>query len=267
MSYCRNCGAELKGNEKFCPACGVSVSGTERKVETRTKRSDGVKIILFVVGGIILLISIGLLFGGGALFWLNTSLTDSEGFITTKSHQLQTDSYAIAFQHINIEVGEVVGRWGVWQPSPGDFVTIKITVSSNDPSKKVFIGIARASDATLYLNDVEYDEITRFNVSPSRTIDVEYTTHSGDTVPSAPTTQTFWTISEHGAGTQTLEWSPEPGNYWIVLMNEEGSAGIDSTIELGAKIPLLFIVGSVLLAGGIVALIIGGIIIYFGIRR
>lgn len=266
MPYCQNCGAELKGDETFCSVCGVSVKGAERGVEARVRKTDGTRIILFVVGGFITLIAVGLLVGGGALFWLNTRHTVN-GFITTSSHPLTTASYAMAFQHLNIEVGDVVGDWGVWRPSPGDFVTIKITVSSNDPSKNVFIGIAKASDAMSYLSDVEYDELTRFSVSSSRTLEVEYTAHSGDTIPSAPTTHTFWTASRHEAGTQTLEWSPEAGNYWIVLMNEDGSKGVDSTISLGAKIPLLSTLGSMLLAGGIIALIIGGIIIYFGIRR
>lgn len=267
MPHCRNCGAELKGDEKFCQACGVSVSVTERITKTRTKKSDGIKLILFVVGGIFLLISFGLFLGGSALFWLNTSLADNEGFITTESRQLQTDTYAITFQHVDINVGEIVGGWSVWQPSPSDFLTIKITVSNNNPPKKIFIGIASASDATLYLNDVEYDEITTFDLSISRTIDVENVSHSGNTVPSAPNTQTFWTTQEQGAGAQTLEWSPEPGSYWIILMNEDGSVGVDSTIRFGVNIPLLSTIGIAMLVGGIVTLIIGITIIYFGIRR
>ena len=266
MPYCQKCGAELKGDEAFCAVCGASVTGAERGAEARARKTDGVKVILFVVGGFITLIAVGLLIGGGALFWVHTSHT-VDGFITTSSHPVTTASYAMAFQHLNIEVGDVVGDWGVWRPSPGDFITIKITVSSNDPSKNAFIGITKASDAMSYLGDVAYDEITRFSVSSSRTIEVEYTAHSGDTIPSAPTTQAFWTASRHGAGTQPLEWSPETGNYWIVLMNEDGSKGVDATISLGAKIPMLATIGSMLLAGGIIALIIGGTIIYLGIRR
>lgn len=267
MPYCRNCGAELKEDERFCPACGVAVAGFERRVERRARKTNGVRIILLVLGGIVLLVAFGLFVGGAALFWVNTSLADSEGFITTESQQLTVDSHAIVFQHIDIEVGEVVGRWGVWRPSPGDFVTIKIIVSSNDPTKNAFVGITEASDAALYLNNVEYDEIERLSVSPSRTIEIEYRAHSGEAAPSAPTAQTFWTVSKHGSGTQTLEWSPEAGSYWVTLMNEDGSAGVDLTIRLGAKIPLISAVGSILLVGGVIALIIGSAVIYLGIRR
>ncbi len=266
MPYCQKCGAELKGDEAFCAVCGAPVTGAARDTAARARTTNGVKVIMLVVGGFIMLIAVGLLLGGGALFWVNTSHT-VDGFITTASHPVATASYALAFQHIDIDLGDVVGDWGVWRPAPGDFVTLRITVSSNDPSKNVFIGITAASDATSYLGDVAYDEITRFSVSSSHTLDVEYTAHSGDTIPSAPTTHAFWTTSRHGAGTQTLEWAPEAGNYWIVLMNEDGSKAVDATISLGVKIPLLATIGSGLLAGGILALIVGGIIIYLGIRR
>ena len=266
MPYCRSCGTELKENERFCPACGVAVAGIERRA-VRARKTDGLRIVLLVLGGIGLLVALGLFVGGGALFWVNTSLTDSQGFIATESEQLTVDSYAIVFQHIDIDVGEVVGRWGVWRPSPGDFVTIKIAVSSNEPSKNIFVGIAEASDAAQYLNNVTYDEITRFSVSPSRAAEIEYQTHPGGGIPSDPTTQTFWRVSKHGPGTQTLEWSPEAGSYWIALMNEDGSAGVDLTTNLGARIPLLSIVGSILLAAGVIALIIGGVMVYFGVRR
>jgi hypothetical protein len=266
MPYCKNCGAELRGDAKFCPACGASITGVERRVETIARKTDGIKIVLFAIGGFITLIAIGLLLGGGALLWLNTSHTIG-GFITTESQQIETNSYAIAFQNVNINVGKVVGEWGVWRPSPSDFVTIKITVSNSNPAKNVFIGIAKASDATSYLNNVEYDEITRFSVSSSRSIEIEFFTHSGNTAPLAPTTPTFWTASKHGNGTQTLEWSPTPGNYWIVLMNEDGSKGLNSTITLGVKIPILSTIGLMLLFGGIIAIMIGGVVIYLGIRR
>lgn len=128
-------------------------------------------------------------------------------------------------------------------------------------------GIAEASDAMLYLNNVTYGEITRFGVSPSRALEAGYRTHAGGATPSDPTTQTFWRVSKHGSGPQIPEWSPESGSYWIALVNKDGSAGVDLTMKLGAKIPLLSIVGSVLLVAGIVALVIGGAMVYFGVHR
>ena len=50
-------------------------------------------------------------------------------------------------------------------------------------------------------------------------------------------------------------------------MNEDGSAGLDDTVSLGARIPLLSTVGLGLILGGIVGLAVGVIMLYFGARR
>ena len=267
MPYCERCGAELDDGAKYCPSCGTPVGIPQIRIERRGRMPSAARILILIFGSIILLVGIALLVSGGALLVVNTGLTDSEGFITTNSYGLERDSYAIVSQPINIDIGEIAGEWGVWRPSPGDFVTIRLTALSNDPSKNVFIGIAPEEDVQSYLFDVYHHEVTRFSISPSRDLTVEYTTHPGESVTSDPASQTFWTVSQHGTGKQTLDWAPEAGNYWVVLMNEDGSAGVDSTITLGAKIPLLLTIGLALFGGGAIALIIGGIMIYFGVRR
>lgn len=267
MPYCEKCGSELREGEKFCSICGSPVTTLARQKDGKAERSDGTRILFLIFGGIILLVAFGLLLGGGTLLLLNASLIDNEDFLTTESYQLERDSYAIAFQDIDIDVGEVTGTWGMWQPSPSDLVTIKLTGLSNDPSRNIFFGIAKGSDVEEYLFDVYYDEITQFSISSLQSLNVEFNTHPGDSVTSEPASQTFWIVSDHGVGTQTIEWSPEVGNYWIVLMNEDGSATIDFNITFGAKIPLLYTIAVVLLIGGVIALLIGSVIVYFRVHQ
>jgi uncharacterized membrane protein len=50
-------------------------------------------------------------------------------------------------------------------------------------------------------------------------------------------------------------------------MNSDGSAGVDISIELGAKVPWLLGVGIALLVGGGLALIIGSTMIFLAVRR
>jgi len=266
MPYCQKCGSKLEEDAKYCASCGTPVYVSEARVRREKGGPSALKIVLLVIGGIFLLIAFGLLVGGGTLLWLNTNLTDSGGFITTKSSQLATDSYAIVLQHVDIDLGESMAGWGLWGPSPSDFVTVKISGSNNDPSRDIFIGIARESDVSPYLSNVDYDKVTRFDVSTSGFVTVEYARHTGRATPSSPTSETFWVASKHGSGTQTLEWNPEAGNYWIVLMNEDGSASVDLTVVAGAKVPLLSTIGLALFVGGVVALAIGVLMIYFGVR-
>ena len=223
------------------------------------------RILLLIFGIIILLGSVPLLFGGGVLLWVHIALTDSEGFITTDTHQLERGSYAIVTEPADIEFDEEWNwGWGWHQAwDLGDLVTFKVEGSNNDHSKGIFIGVAEESDWKAYLSDVEYDEITDFSLDP---FDVEYMNHPGSSVPAAPTSQTFWTAEMSGTGTQTLEWKLETGTYSVVLMNQDGSQGLDLDIAVGAKVPLIFGVGVGLVVVGIVALVVGILMIIFAIR-
>ncbi len=267
MPYCQKCGAELDENARYCPSCGNPTSAPQVIIERAERSSSGARIVLVIFGGIVLLVAFGLLVGGGALLWVNMRLIDSEGFLATSSSGFETDSYAIAFQHVNINFGEGTIERAAWSPSISDFVTIRINGSSNNASKNVFIGIARDSDVTAYLNNISYAEVTHLSISSSRTVTVEYAAHAGQAAPAGPTSQTFWVASKHGSGEQTLEWSPEAGSYWVVLMNEDGSADVDLDVSLGVKIPLLSTIGLALVAGGVVALAIGIVVIYLGVRK
>jgi hypothetical protein len=216
------------------------------------------KIVLLVFGAIILLIALALITGGGALIWLDKAHTDSEGFITTNTIQLDRGSYAITTKPADIDLES----W--WFGERHHIVTIKVQASSEDPSKQIFIGIADEADVQTYLSGVDYDEIRDFRVHPFR---VFYTNHPGNSAPAAPASQAFWVVSKYGSGAQTLEWELETGNWVLVLMNADGSRGVDVSGSIGVKAPWIFWVGIGLLVGGIVLLIIGVGLILLGTRR
>ena len=216
------------------------------------------RIVLLVFGAIILLVSLALIAGGGALVWLDKAHSDSEGFITTDTIHLDKASYAITTQPADIELESV------WFVDRHDIGTIKVQASSENDSKQIFIGIADEADVKAYLSGVNYDEIKEFRVLPFR---VYYTNLPGNSSPAAPTSQTFWVVSEHGSGTQTLEWEVETGDWVLVLMNADGSAGVDLSGSIGVKTPWVFWVGLGLLIGGIVLLIIGVGLVLLATRR
>ncbi|NQS88638.1 hypothetical protein HQ584_02455 [Patescibacteria group bacterium] len=225
------------------------------------------KIVLLVFGIIVLLVSVGLLLSGGVLMWAERTIKDSEGFYSTKTVYLERNSHAIVTKPADIYLkGEWDRGWPFlgkcWDPS--DFLTLKIESSNNDPSKQIFIGIAEISDLKAYLSDVEYDEITHFRI---HRFELDYTNHPGSSEPAAPTSQTLWITSAHGAGTQILEWGIEPGSYSFVLMNEDGSTGLNLSVLVGVKIPPLLWVSGGLLVGGIVVLVIAALMVYLAVRR
>ncbi len=221
------------------------------------------KIVLLVFGVIILLISIGLLFAGGTLMWVDKAHIDSEGFINSNTIQVERDSRALVTGPIDIDATalRVLERMGL-------VTDFEVEGWSNDSSKGIFIGVAEETDVEAYLSNVAYDEMTFTDFGWQLSIDeVTYTRHSGSSTPPAPTSETFWTASAQGAGTQTLEWETEVGRHSIVLMNDDGSAGVDLSVIYKVNIPSIFGLSLGLLIGGVVVLIVGGFMVYLAVRR
>ena len=227
---------------------------------------SGGRIVLLVFGVIVLLISLVLLLPGGVLIWAERTLRDGEGFYTSKTIELDRDSYAIVTEPANIDLGDE-WEWLPWVRSwgPSDFLTLKIEGSSSDSSKQIFIGVAETSDLEGYLTGVEYDEITDWEF---RRRSPKYTNHPGTSEPLAPISQAFWTASAHGAGTQTLEWAIESGTYSFLLMNEDGSRGLDLEASIGIAVPsVLGGIGVGLFIGGLVVLALAVLMLYLAVRK
>ena len=223
---------------------------------------SGGKIALLVFGIIFLVGALVLMAGGGGLTWLSITLENDNALFASRTSSLKTNSYAIVSEPFDIDwYDESQGeRWG------GDFVKVKVEAESNDSSKGVFVGIAREADVDDYLVGVQYDEITEWTSDPFDDPEVEYRPHHGSLPPSDPTAEAFWEVSVHGSGRQTVEWKPEMGRWVLVIMNEDGSAGIDVSGALGAELPWLFWLGLGLVFVGVLALVGGAVMVYFAAR-
>ena len=220
------------------------------------------KVVLLVFGIIIVLVAIPLLLGGGTFLWVDIAHRDSEGFVTSNTIQIEKGSHAIATGPIDID--EVALKVLDWLGLATHF---KVEGRSNDPSKQIFIGMAEESGLEAYLSDVDYDEMSFYDIGWLSFDKVTYTNHPGSSEPADPLSQTFWRVSEHGSGTQTMIWETEVGSHSIVLMNDDGSAGLDLSAVFGVKLSSIvgWIVG--LLIGGIVVLLLGAFMIVSAVRR
>ncbi len=216
------------------------------------------KIVLLIFGVLILLVGVGVLFAGGTLVGVERAFRDNEGFITTRTIHLQRDSYAVVTQPAHIDLGPD-WPWG-WV----SLATIKVEAASADPQREIFMGIAESDDVQAYLSGVAYDELIEVDIHPFR---AAYRAHPGTAAPQAPAAQGFWRASASGAGMQTLKWELEPGEWVLVLMNADGSLGIELQGAVGARVPWLFTVGLGLLIGGVVVLGVAVLMIYFAVRR
>jgi len=129
---------------------------------------SGGRILVLLFGILLMLGSVPLLLGGGALLWVDLALTGDDGFFTTESYQLERNSYAIVTESAHINIDEEWnwgwGWFGDWDL--GDLVTFKVEGTNRDTSKGILIGVAETeeSDWREYINDVEYDEIINFSI-------------------------------------------------------------------------------------------------------
>ena len=218
------------------------------------------KVVLVVVGSVLALIGLGLLAGGGFLLWAHETKRDDQGYYTSGVLALRTDTYALTAE--GIEIADVPDQLF----TKGRFGQVRIRGTSQS-GKDVFFGIAPADDVDSYLENVAHDQIKDISftgdVSPER---IEYRRTEGRAAPADPAAQTFWAASASGAGEQTLYWNVSGGDWAIVAMNADASAGVAVDATVAAKAGFIIWVAIGLLVGGLAVLVVGGLLVFLGAR-
>ena len=201
------------------------------------------KIVAIVIGVLLILIGLALLVPGGILLWLNGA-GDSQGYINTSSHSLDSGGYALITPDVKLELGS--GDW-----IPGDWA-VQIRARSADDAP-LFVGMGPSADVRNYLSGVPYDEVTNIGWFASGGID--YRNSDGGRAPATPPgQQTFWVVQREGPGTQTVQWHIQSGDWTVVLINADGSPAVSADVSLGAHLGFLLPLGIGLTAGGVVLL-------------
>lgn len=214
-------------------------------------------IALVVTGSLASLLAAGLLLIGGLALWGNSQKV-SDGYLSTDTHQFGAGTRALATENldVNLDTGDVV-------LDTGDLGKVRLQVDSRN-DKPVFVGIARTSYVKDYLAGVSHTTLTDVDTSP---FNADYNDHAGNRRPAAPADAHIWAASEQGSGKQTLNWEIQDGDYSVVVMNADGSRGVDADISTGANVPFLDDLGWTAVGSGSFVLIIGIALLVMGIRR
>jgi hypothetical protein len=211
-----------------------------------TRRTwSGRRTALLVAGGLLAVFSVGSLAGGGAAL-VTAQQRGDDGFITGSPGRFTTDTYAIATPSVNVDaagpdaayVEDLVGK-------------IRIQVQSVSPGTSLFVGVGRADDVARYLDRVTYDKVDQFDTGP---FEVDYKRHAGGQPATAPAAQTFWVASDTGTGSRNLIWPVTSGDWTVVIMNTDASAGIEADVTAGVTLPILRPIA-------ITALVVGGLLL------
>ena len=214
------------------------------------------RIVSAVIGVLLALCSLGLLGAGGVALWASTTQRHGGNI------DLGTWSYRSAGYAVVSSTAELYGATG-GLPAPRSLLgTVRISVTPAPGACPVFAGIAPAGAAGRYLAPVGYDTvrgITRHNVT--------YTGHHGGAPATAPARAGIWAAQAAGPGTQTLTWPDRGGSWTVAAMNANGSRPVAVRISVAASLPALPWIAAGLLAGGVLVLAAGVILIALPARR
>jgi hypothetical protein len=210
----------------------ASLSPPPTRPPRRSGAQIGAGIALAIVAAITLTLS--------ALAIWGDSKTDSAGYVSTKTDRFTTSSGAIATDNLDIDGAG-------WLVDHDVLGKLRLRADARN-GKPVFIGIARSRDVEQYLSGTGYAELTDIDSSPFK---ATYRDHAGSHAPGVPSGQGIWAASTHGPGTQTLNWDVEDGNWSVVVMNADGSRGVDAGVSAAARIAWLDTAGWILLGTGV----------------
>jgi hypothetical protein len=229
---------------------------TNNKTQTSPKRSTAARVSLLVGAGVASLLAVSALGLAGLAFW-GDSQKDERGYVSTGSERFAASTHALATDSLDMDLD---GAEGLIDAT--GFGDIRLDVAPQT-DKPVFVGIARTDDLSAYLADVSHTTVTDLDYEP---FEASYSPHAGGRNPAEPGGERIWAASTQGAGPQTLTWEAEDGDWSIVVMNADGSPGVEADVSAGAKLPFLTPLGWSALGGGALLLLAAIALAVLGIR-
>ena len=220
------------------------------------RRSRAARVSLFIGAGIAAFMAVGALGLGGLALW-GESQKDDRGYISTDSERFGASSHALATENLDIDLDgaqELVDATG--------FGEIRVDVAPR-AGKPVFVGIARTDDVSAYLAGVSHTKVADVDYEP---FEASYVRQPGPRSPAAPAGERIWAASTQGTGRQSLKWDAEDGDWSVVVMNADGSRGVQADISAGAKLPFLNDIGWSALGSGTLLLLTAVALLVLGIR-
>src|SRR3954453_21250527 len=216
------------------------------------RRTPAGAIVMLILGCLLTIAGLPVLIGGIAASGA-AAAQGSNGFFTSPATRFATDSYALTTPDTSGFSGDSRAP-----RMPFDIGELRLRAVGDQP---LFIGIARQSDVDQYFAGVQHTQVTDVRYNPFRAV---YRDVPGRTAPNDPTSENFWVKSANGSGPLELRWTIQPGDWALVVMNENGSAGVTTNVQAGFRSDLLAPIALGILVSGFVLLVIGIPLIIFG---
>jgi hypothetical protein len=209
---------------------------------------DAARTGRLIGGGALATVGAVLALGGGAIL----ALGGSDGQFSSGQRDVSTSTSALVSKVASInntaDVTDVLG-----QPR------IKIAADSMNGERNVFIGVGPKADVDRYLAGAQVDRVNDFEIDPWS---LDKTRVEGTAKPKPPATQSFWVAKSSGSSA-AIDWKVRDGRYRVVVMNADGSRGVQTESEFSVQVPHLasaaiamLVVGLIVVGGGIVLMAI-----------
>jgi hypothetical protein len=197
--------------------------------------------VLTAVGGILAL-------GGGTV----VAVTGTDGTFSSGHETISSTTRALVSDHGDIDEG---GIGVAADPS------IEIAVRGSD--KPVFVGVGPTAAVDRYLAGASVETITDFDVRP---FELTTTVRDGSGRLGPPADESFWVAEAGGRSAADATWKIRDGSYRIVVMNADGSPGISVDGAFGVHVPRLTAIATTALAGGLILVVSGIVLVVAGAR-
>ena len=247
---------EAAGGPGGAPGEGPGDAGPPQGGPADTTPWTAGRVVAVVIGALVFLVSAGFLVAGTTLAVGGATLRNDDGFLMTPSQSLSTSTYAISSEPLvrdSGSAGDVVPESLLGE------VAVRADVRGGEP---IFVGVATTQDAAAFLADVEHTTLVDIEGIGDDRVPL-YRDVPGDAAATSPGDSDIWVASATGTGEQELTWEPESGDWTVVVMNADASAGVDADLAVGATVPVLgaviaglFVTGGVLLVASIVLVLV-----------
>ncbi|QRP49278.1 hypothetical protein [Amycolatopsis sp. FDAARGOS 1241] len=211
-------------------------------------RRSPARVVVIVLSVVVLVVGVCLAVGGGVLlliFGTNGQLRSGQHAVSTPTVALVTDTAQVAD---STSLTRALGA-----PS----VTVHATGGN---SSGLFIGIGPAAEVDRYLAGAAIEQARNFDLDP---FSVGSARVNGALVVRPPATQTFWVAS----GSTGLTWRIRDSSYRAVVMNADGSAGVNAQLDVTLALPRLFGYALGFFIGGVVLIVVAVLALALGRPR
>lgn len=233
----------------------------EEQTSTGSKKRNK---LLLIVATLLFILGIAAIAGGAAFLYYNAG-TDAEGYAISPVYEVRSSANAFVLWVAPMKPSSTFSWLG-----EDNIAMTKWIVTTADPGTQVFAGWAKASDGQLYVNQFKYETPDQgwhwYIDAYYAEIEVPSTKIVNQNAPTrAPADESFWTDKVVTGESATIYWDPtwdqSAGMNMIIIMNADGSTGVNADLQLGFQVPVLTWLPYLLIPLGVL-LCIGGYVLF-----